>query len=382
MEKARITIVGGGIGGLTTAIALLGKGFDVTVLEAAPAFAEIGAGVTLSPNAMKGYLYLGLSETIAAAGVEPSRQRIQHWSDGRVLRAVDRGNMRDKHGAPYVYIHRADLHAILVDEARCKGGTLLTNARVVGTDGPVAVLEDGRRAEGDILIGADGVKSAVRQAFETAPAHFTGHIAWRALVPVTEALTDLVQWPGVHIGPQRMIVRYPVRNATILNMVFFARQDGWTEDGWTIRAQRSDLEQVFAGWCPEVQTMIASVREDALYKWAINARKPLPTWVAGDNVALLGDAAHGMTPFMGQGAACAIEDAIVLARALAASDTAGEGLRRYEAARHERATFIQQESNANADRMQVEDAELFGLKAVRNEDSLGLFDYDCATVPV
>ncbi|SNS15222.1 MULTISPECIES: FAD-dependent monooxygenase [unclassified Azospirillum] len=382
MNKARITIVGGGIGGMTAAIALQQQGFTVTLAEAAPAFGEVGAGVTLSPNAMKGFIHVGLCEQIAAAGVEPRRQRIQHWQDGRLLRPMERADMRAKHGAPYVYIHRADLHAILVDAAARAGVTLLTDAAAVAVEGSTVVLHDGRRLEADLLVGADGLKSVVRRVFEPAVAHFTGHVAWRALAPVDDSLADLAQWPGMHIGPGRMVVRYPVRQSKILNMVFFARQEGWVQDGWTIAASRADLETTFAGWAPEVQAMIAAVPEDKLYKWAINARKPLSSWIVDDKVTLLGDAAHAMTPFMGQGAACAIEDAIVLTRALVASDSIAEGLKRYVAARHERATFIQLESNANADRMQSADTELFGLSALRNEDTLGLLDYDCRTIPV
>lgn len=382
MNNARITIVGGGIGGMTAAIALQQQGFTVTLAEAAPAFGEVGAGVTLSPNAMKGFIHVGLCEQIAAAGVEPQRQRIQHWQDGRLLRPMERADMRAKHGAPYVYIHRADLHAILVDAAARAGVTLLTDAAAVAVEGSTVVLHDGRRLEADLLVGADGLKSVVRRVFEPAVAHFTGHVAWRALAPVDDSLADLAQWPGMHIGPGRMVVRYPVRQSKILNMVFFARQEGWVQDGWTIPASRADLENTFAGWAPEVQAMIAAVPEDKLYKWAINARKPLSSWIVDDKVTLLGDAAHAMTPFMGQGAACAIEDAIVLTRALVASDSIAEGLKRYVAARHERATFIQLESNANADRMQSADTELFGLSALRNEDTLGLLDYDCRTIPV
>lgn len=382
MTKARITIVGGGIGGFTAAIALRTQGFAVTLLESAPEFGEVGAGVTLSPNAMKGYVLLGLAERIAAAGVEPARQRIQHWQDGRALRVIERADMRAKYGAPYVYIHRADLHAILVDAASAAGATLLTRAAAVAVDGTTVVLEDGRRIEGDLVIGADGVKSVVRQLFEPAKAHFTGHVAWRALAPAEGPLAELAAFPGMHIGPSRMVVRYPVRGSKILNMVFFARQPGWEQDGWTIPATRSDLQATYEGWAPEIQAMIAAVPEGRCYKWAINARQPLSTWIIEDRVALLGDAAHAMTPFMGQGAACAIEDAIVLSRALAASSSIGEGLRRYMAARHQRATFIQQESNANADRLQATNTELYGLEGLRNEDTLGLLEYDCRSVPV
>lgn len=382
MRSENIVIIGGGIGGLTAAIALRREGFGVTLLEAAPAFAEIGAGVTLSPNAMRGFDHIGLGEAIATAGVEPSRQRIQHWQDGRVLHAIDRSGTRAKYGASYVYIHRADLHTILVAAAQHAGCVLRTDAAVVAVDKDGAQLADGSVVSGDIIVGADGLKSVTRRLFEPAPAHFTGHVAWRGLAPVEGPLADLATWPGVHIGPGRMITRYPVRGGTLLNLVFFARQDGWTDDGWAIRATRADLQATFDGWCDEVQAMIAAAPEASLFKWAVNARMPLTEWVIDDRIVLMGDAAHAMTPFLGQGAACAIEDAIVLSRALGASATGAEGLRRYVAARKERTSFVQAESNANADRMQGDDSDLFGLGKVVNEETLGLFDYDCRTVPV
>lgn len=379
MRAERIVIVGGGIGGMTAAIALRREGFAVTLLEAAPAFAEIGAGVTLSPNAMRGFDHLGLGEAIAAAGVEPSRQRIQHWHDGRVLLAIDRRGTRATYDAAYVYIHRADLHAILVAEAERAGCVLRTGAAVSAVDSDGAHLADGSVVAGDIVVGADGLKSVVRRRFDPAPAHFTGHVAWRGLAPVEGPLVDLASWPGVHIGPGRMVTRYPVRGGTLLNLVFFARQDGWTDDGWSIPATRADLAATFGGWCDEVQAMIAAAPEATLFKWAVNARTPLRDWVIDDRIVLMGDAAHAMTPFLGQGAACAIEDAIMLARALGASASTGEGLRRYVAARKDRTSFVQAESNANADRMQGDDSDLFGLGNIVNEETLGLFDYDCRT---
>ncbi len=381
-DRLRVTVVGGGIGGVTAAAALARAGFAVTLLEAAAAFGDIGAGVTLSPNAMKGLDHIGVMEAVAAAGVEPTRQRIQHWQDGRVLVPIVRGDARVRYGAPYVTIHRADLHAILVAAAEDAGATLRTSARVVEVGSADAVLDSGEVVAGDVLIGADGLKSVVRQSFEAVAAHFTGHVAWRALAPVDDALRDLADWPGVHIGPGRMVTRYPVRGSTLLNLVFFARQDGWTDDGWTIPASAADLAPTFDGWCADVQAMIAAAARGPLFKWAINARGPLADWTRGGNVALLGDAAHAMTPFLGHGAACAIEDAVVLARALAAAADSAEGLARYVAARHARGTFIQAESNANADRMQGSDSDLFGLGGIRDEESLGLFDYDCRTVAV
>lgn len=380
--KPAILIAGGGIGGMTAAAALARAGFPVRLLEAAPAFGEIGAGVTLSPNAMRGLDFIGALEAVAAAGVEPQRQRIQHWQDGRTLFAMERGDSRAKYGAPYVYIHRADLHQILLTIARDAGVKLQAGAPVVASEGTTAILADGSRIDADVLIGADGLKSAIRQRFETQPAHFTGHVAWRAVVPMTRELAPLGDWPGVHVGPGRMITRYPVRHSRLLNLVFFARSDAWPDEGWTIPAQPGELAATYAGWCNDVQAMIAAAQNVPHFRWAINARTALPHWVVDGRVALLGDAAHAMTPFLGQGAACAIEDAVVLARALTLAETPEAGLQRYEAARHARASFIQAESNANADRMQGADTDMFGLGKLRNEESLGLFDYDCRTVEI
>jgi salicylate hydroxylase len=378
----RITVVGGGIGGMTASVALAQAGFAVTLLEAAPAFGDIGAGVTLSPNAMKGLDHLGVCEDVARAGVEPSRQRIQHWMDGRTLVAMERESARTRYGAPYVTIHRADLHEVLVNAAERAGVTLMTDAAVVATAGTTAMLHDGRRITAEAIIGADGLKSVVRRRFEAEAAHFTGHVAWRSLAPVDRDLADLIEPPGIHIGPGRMVTRYPVRGGALLNMVFFARQDGWAEEGWQIPATADELFATFAGWGDEVQRMIAAASRGPLFKWAINARAALPDWTIDGNVALLGDAAHAMTPFLGHGAACAIEDAVVLARALSASGTIAEGLSRYVAARKDRASFIQAESNANADRMQGDETALFGLGELRDEESLGLFNYDARTVTI
>lgn len=380
-DPRHIIVVGGGIAGVTAATALAQAGFETTLLEAAPQFGEIGAGVTLSPNAMKGLDFIGVCEDVAAAGVEPASQRIQHWKDGSTLVSMDRADQRGRYGAPYVYVHRADLHSILVEAARKAGVNLRTNAAATSVEGTTVHLADGS-ITGDAVIGSDGLKSVVRQRFEPAPAHFTGHVAWRSLVPITPELADLANLPGVHIGPGRMVTRYPVRNMSMLNLVFFAREPGWTEDGWTIRSDPAELAAVYEGWCDEVQAMISAAASAPIFKWSINARTALPNWVQDGNVALIGDAAHAMTPFLGHGAACAIEDAVVLARALKASPSIAEGLDRFVAARHERCTFIQAESNANADRMQGQDSDMFGLGALRNEESLGLFDYDCRTVSI
>lgn len=387
MQGGSILIVGGGIGGLTTALALLQHGFSVDIFEAAPAFANVGAGVTLAPNAMCGFAYVGIADAIGAHSMEPVRQAVRHWEDGRVLMTLERGTqMRDTYGAPYYYTHRADLHMVLVDAVERAGGRIHLAAPVqqvwVENDQAMLATSDGRQFTGDLLIGADGVKSIVRRLLDTQEPHFTGHVAIRAVVPVDDELRPFVDTPGNFIGPGRIAVFYPLRGGSLLNLVFFSREPGWTEEGWTIPASRAELQSTFANWCDPVQTMIAHADSTQLFKWAINARAPLQNWSIGGRITLLGDAAHAMTPFLGQGASSAVEDGIILARALSASSTTAEALARYEAARIERTTLIQAESNANADRLQGDDADLFGMKKLRNEETLGLFAYDCRTVPV
>jgi salicylate hydroxylase len=381
-RSEKILIVGGGIAGMTAAAALAQQGFPVTLLESAPQFGEIGAGLTLTPNAMRGLDFIGICEEAAAAGVEPGPQRFQHWQDGRTLVAIDRSTQRQKYGAPYITIHRADIHDVLQAAAERAGVELIAGAPVVSSEGTTVTLADGRTFSGDVLVGADGVKSVIRQRFESRPPHFTGHVAWRSLVPVTPDLQELSDFPGIIIGPGAMIARYNVRSSTILNLAFFCRQDGWNEEGWTTPVDPEEIRAVFGHWCADARKLVDAACQQPMYKWAINARQPLPTWVVDGNVTLVGDAAHAMTPFLGQGAVTGIEDAIVLARALAAASTVSEGLSRYEKARHERATFIQQESNANADRMQGQNTDLFGMENLKDEESLGLFHYDPATVEV
>ncbi|MEQ8515030.1 MAG: FAD-dependent monooxygenase, partial [Chromatocurvus sp.] len=202
------------------------------------------------------------------------------------------------------------------------------------------------------------------------------------LAPATPAIKNLLDQPGMHIGPGKMAVRYPLRGGSLLNLVFFVRQQGWTEDGWSITASADELCALFQDWCDDVRTLIRAAAPETLFKWAINAHRPLPNWSLGETVVLIGDAAHAMTPFLGQGAAAGIEDAVVLARALDLAASPGEALARYASARMERTRFIQAESNANADRLQGPESELYGLGNLRNEETLGLFAYDCVTATV
>jgi salicylate hydroxylase len=386
MKNLNIALVGGGIAGLTAAIALVKSGQQVSLYEAAPAWGEVGAGITLAPNAMRGLDYIGVGEAIVASGIEPTTQKIGHWQSGETLLAVDRSKTREQYSSAYVYIHRADLHQILVAEAQQAGVKIHLAKALSRVDyaGEKTVLHfaDSHSAKAGLIIGSDGLKSQVRQLFDPVAPHFTGHIAFRALAPATPEIQHLISQPGMHIGPGKMVVRYPLRKGKLLNLVFFARQEGWTEDGWSIPADLQELKALYGDWCDDIQTLINAIKPGTLFKWAINAHSPLTHWSLSDKVTLIGDAAHAMTPFLGQGAATGIEDAVMLARVLEDADQVETALQRYEAARYERTTFIQTESNENADRLQGKEAELYGLGNLRNEEILGLFNYDCVVEPV
>ncbi|MFN7173383.1 MAG: FAD-dependent monooxygenase [Thermaurantiacus tibetensis] len=381
----RVAIIGGGIGGLTAALALAAHGLEPLVLEQAPALGEVGAGITISPNAGRVLDWLGLGDAVRAAGVLPGTQHIRDLATGRTLRTLARdSDLEARHGAPYRHLHRADLVAILADALGARApGAIRTGSRVtaVTADGEVR-LEGGTRLSADAVVGADGVRSVVRQGlFASAPPQFTGQVAWRGLVP-TAALAGAAAAdpPGIHVGPGRLVLRYPVRGGTLTNYAIFVETDAWTEESWSTPSTREELLAHLPDACEGVRGLVEATPEPWLFKWALFAREPLATWVAG-RVTLLGDAAHAMLPFMGQGAATAIEDAMVLARALADFPLA-EALARYEAARRERTAMVQLQSRLLGLRFQGRDPESLGRGPLRNEEELGLFVYDAVTVPL
>ncbi len=381
----RVAIIGGGIGGLTAALALAAHGLEPLVLEQAPALGEVGAGITISPNAGRVLDWLGLGDAVRAAGVLPGTQHIRDLATGRTLRTLARdSDLEARHGAPYRHLHRADLVAILADALGARApGAIRTGSRVtaVTADGEVR-LEGGTRLSADAVVGADGVRSVVRQGlFASAPPQFTGQVAWRGLVP-TAALAGAAAAdpPGIHVGPGRLVLRYPVRGGALTNYAIFVETDAWTEESWSTPSTREELLAHLPDACEGVRGLVEATPEPWLFKWALFAREPLATWVAG-RVTLLGDAAHAMLPFMGQGAATAIEDAMVLARALADFPLA-EALARYEAARRERTAMVQLQSRLLGLRFQGRDPESLGRGPLRNEEELGLFVYDAVTVPL
>ncbi|QIQ86578.1 FAD-dependent monooxygenase [Erythrobacter sp.] len=377
----RIAIIGGGVGGLTAGIALRQAGFDPVIYERAEAFGEVGAGISLSPNAVKGLEALGLGAFLEAHANEPLDQFLFHWQTGEELLRYDRRRTRGTYGGAYYQMHRADLLAGLIEAF---GGDCVMGAGLerIEQDAPCVRLafEDGREAEADVAIAADGLRSAVRgMLFDAASPRFSGHVAWRALIPA-ERLPQRASEPASvnHIGPGRNLVTYPVRGRALVNMVALTRSDEWAEESWNARAAPHELAALFDGWTGYVREVIDAIPADALYRWGLFVREPLASWVSG-RIALLGDAAHPMLPYMGQGASSTIEDAVVLGRCFAAAPAdPGEALRLYEAARIARASFLQSESNLGGDRLQALDPYALRDNPPQNEDALGIFSYDPA----
>ncbi len=380
----RIAIIGGGIGGLTAGIALQRAGFDPVIYERAPAFGEVGAGISLSPNAVKVLEWLGMTEFLAENANEPLEQLLFHGHTGETLIEIDRRTCRETYGGSYYQMHRADLMDELV---RLFGGNCQFGKELVGAEQSEGAAKlafaDGSHGEADIVIGADGLRSILRDIlFDTPEPTFSGHVAWRALIPADRLSPRSVERSNInHIGAGRNLVTYPVRGTELVNMVAMSRSDDWAEESWNAKASRDDIAAVFAGWTDYVDQVIAAIPEDELYRWGLFVREPLMQWTRGC-FTLLGDAAHPMLPFMGQGASSAIEDAGILGRAYAAETDPLAALSLYEQTRVERAAFLQAESNVGGDRLQALDPYQLRDNPPKNEDALGIFKYDPVTAPL
>ncbi len=383
-----VAIIGAGLGGLTCALALARAGKPVAVYEQAPQLAEVGAGITLSPNASRIFIHLGLEPGMRQLGVVPPRQLTQNLQTGEVLVERERGTMVEaQYGAPYIHLHRADLHRLLADalEAAQPGAIRLDHRlEQISSDPDRAVMRfaGGMEVSAAVAVGADGVKSITRdQLFDTAPPQFTGQVAWRGVLPKSD-LPEAVQTllPGIWIGEKRLFMRYPIRDWALVNYVAFVNLAGWEEEGWAIPSSKEELLGHYADAEPMLKALITATPPGQLFKWALHAREPLDSWIAG-SVTLLGDAAHGMLPFMGQGAATALEDGMVLARCLINFDKQ-EALSRYEAARRERTTMVQTQSRLLGLQFQGKNPESYGKGPILNEDTLGLFAYDAINCPI
>ena len=282
----------------------------------------------------------------------------------------------------------ADLHELLSEAAQANDPDcfVLDHAFTAyhKTDAGIEIsFANGNTATCDVVVGADGIRSIVREAmFGPEDPKFTGNVAYRGLVNKGDLSDDVVTpASGVAIAPRKAFTRYLVRDGGMINFVAFVRREGWNEEGWSIPATTEELLEEFGDWHPRIRALIEAAPKDKVFKWALYDRDPLEQWTK-DRVTLLGDAAHPMLPFMGMGAAMGIEDGVVLGRAFGASNSIDEALQRYEDARKERANFVLLRSRAARERLQSDHPEQYDDSKHQNEESLGLFDYNPGTVPV
>ncbi len=346
MKTPRIAIIGGGIGGLAAAVALRAHGVDVSVHERSAELKEIGAGLRLTPNALKALRALGLENEAMAVGVRMDRSVTRSWRSNGIISTQDTSATR--YGASALTIHRADMLDLF--RQRLPDQVTSLNAQCTGIevheDFAVARFADGSEIEANAVIGADGIHSAVRESlFGADKPRFTGCVCWRGLIPIDRyphAANASTRW----LGPHGHVVSYPVRRGELLNFVAHYDSDAWTEESWTREAERDELLHTYARWNDAVLRMLESA--EGYFKWALYDRAPMDAWGKG-RATLLGDAAHSMLPYLSQGSSMTLEDACVLAQEVARtpSDLA-DSLRRYERARMPRTRRAQLGSSARA----------------------------------
>jgi len=353
-EPQTVLVAGAGIGGLTAALALAARGFEVRVLEQAERLEATGAGIQLSPNAARILIALGLGGALAACAVAPEALAIGSGRSGEVLARLPLGaHAAARYGAPYWVVHRADLQQALYEAAvRHPAIAIRLGTRVddYAADGigvtATAVTANGRHEErARVLIGADGLWSRIGRRF--GPPQFSRRSAWRAVVPADAVAPDLRRpETRLWLGPDAHFVHYPLRGGDEINLVAIVTDD-WAEPGWNVPGGREELLPHYGRWAGELRRLLQI--PDRWQKWALFDRAPVPgPWGEGP-VTLLGDAAHPMLPLIAQGGAMAIEDAAVLADRLASQrgDPAG-ACRSYEAIRRARTARVQREARENA----------------------------------
>ena len=392
----RVLIAGGGIGGLTAALALLRNGIDVEVYEQASELKEVGAGVQLAANGTRVLYALGIGDELKALSCEAQGKEIRHWQTGETWKLFDLGPASiERYGFPYFTVYRPDLLEVLARAVRrAKPDAIHLGARCAGftqDDASVTLqLENGAAVRGDALIGADGVHSRIRQTvLGPDRPEFTGTIAWRGVVPMERLPKHMARMVGSNwVGPGGHIVHYPLRAGKVMNFVGVLERSDWRIESWTARGTTEELASDYRGWHEDIQAFIRAI--DTPFKWALMVRAPLERWTSR-RVTLLGDAAHSMLPFLAQGAVMAIEDGFVLARALAQYGVE-EGLQHYETARRDRTRRTVEGSAANMHRFHnraladpVEGKRFIDREwtSQRIADRYEwLFRYDAETVPI
>ncbi|MFI6011575.1 FAD-dependent monooxygenase [Streptomyces sp. NPDC051243] len=343
----RAIVVGAGIGGLAATLSLRRAGCEVTLLEQAPHFTEVGAGIQLAPNATRELRRLDVLDAVAARAARPSHVSFRTWSEGsEICRYALGREAEEEFGAPYLTLHRADLHGAMSAAVPPESVRLGTTVVGIDQDDDSAHVRTstGERLTADLVVAADGIRSAAREwLFGKDEAAFSGTAAYRALLPSAEAadlnLPPLAAW----LGPDRHFVHYWVRRGELLNVVAVFSTQAAAQESWTAKAEPGEQLREFADWDPRVRNVLE--RAGQVYRYGIHTRTPLIRWNVG-RATLLGDSAHAMVPFQAQGAAQAILDAAVLGDVLTDATPAEvpEALDRYVHRRLAAATGMQARS--------------------------------------
>lgn len=354
MSSLKIGIAGGGVGGLAAAIALREQGHDVTVFEQAKGFSRVGADINLTPNVVRAIDGLGAGAAIRERGAQPTFRISRDWDTGLETSRLGMSNIaEEQYGAPQVTIHRADIIGALAERFPIENIQFGKRIQTLTQDaqGVHLQFEDGARASFDVVVGADGIHSRVRTAlFGEEYPRFTGVVSFRSVVP-TERVKNVpeieafTKWWGPN--PQSQIVTFPLNQGKETFIFATTGQESWTEESWTSEGDVNELRGFYKDFHPDARALLDAC--DSTLKSALYEREPLTQWSVG-TVTLLGDACHPMLPFMAQGAGMAIEDAVVLGRAMTGVATraqAEKALLAYENARKERTAKIQIGSRGN-----------------------------------
>jgi salicylate hydroxylase len=392
----KIAIVGGGIGGLTAALALSQNPYDITVFERSAGIREIGAGVQISPNAGRLLHSLGLGAAYSEISVNPHRVVLRRWEDDSIIRATDLDeSFISQHQVPLANVARNELVDIIGNAVAARANVTLKFSTYVvavepGESSSVVLFSDGSSQTFDIVIGADGIHSVVRPCVGGVDKpRFSGSAAYRALVP-RSAVEDLPIDVTNRMGPDRHVVSYFIgRNRSHLNLVCISPEDSWESESWTEQGTMEDLYSRFEGWSFDFLSLLGRV-EEPVFRWALYDREPLEQWGIG-TTTLLGDACHPMLPFMAQGSCQAIEDAVVLARCLSDVSTsdAVSALRRYEDVRQGRTAQVQTSSLMNRDLFHMVDGQeqrdrdmIFSISPPGMSILDWVYEYDALTISI
>ena len=356
--SCRIAIVGGGLAGLAAAQSLKTFGLKAEVFEQAPALGEIGAAVNISPQAVKALQAIGLSDRIAAVGHRSPGIYTRNMQTGEFLEFNDRFKLAERYGAPYYSFHRADLLDALASGLDVSAIHLAHRLAKVeeGSERIGLVFDNGARVDAEYVIGADGVRSVLRQALygDDHPT-YTGQMVWRALLETDRIPAEVLE-PKGHtqwVGPGCHFLAYQIRGGKLVNIVTQQDTDQWVEEGWSIRGDPEEMRASFPNPEPRLEKLLSLVTECS--KWGLFTRPLTQNWGRG-RIELIGDAAHAMLPNAGQGACQAFEDAYVLARWLDARSDPVEAFANFRRIRIPRVHGVQRLSLANARFKHLRDA--------------------------